>query len=58
LDKDNLDMFNQLVQFINSTNDNKLKDHASMLLAQYNTASGIRMKSEIEIFLIKNKKVA
>jgi len=51
-------MFNQLVQFINSTNDNKLKDHASMLLAQYNTASGIRMKSEIEIFLIKNKKVA
>lgn len=45
------DVYNPMVKLINNHKDNAVKSKATMLLSQYNTAGGRRIKSELVNFL-------
>lgn len=48
------DVWNPMVKLINETKDPKIKDHAEMLLRQYNSSGGLMIKGELENFLTKH----
>ena len=50
-----IDLWNPTVRLINKTKDQEIKNKATMLLNQYNTAGGILMENELHNFLIQNR---
>ena len=48
------DVWNPMIKLMNKHKDNSVKQEASMLLKQYNTAGGRMIKHELEHFLQKH----
>jgi len=48
------DVWNPMIKLIQETKNPEVCEHAKMLLKQYNTASGIRIKHELDNYLVAN----
>jgi hypothetical protein len=54
-----MDHWNELIKVMRDESlSQDIRDYAKILLAQYNTASGIRMEADIERFILTNDKTS
>lgn len=49
------DVWNLMIKLISEHKDDKVVEHAKMLLGQYNTSAGRRIKNDLKSFLKEHK---